>query len=559
MLPHNWNSLGKVLTFKDKMVVVLLLLVATLAFVFWVRYFYINITNEVPKAGGEYTEGIVGQPIYVNPLLSQTSEADSDLAQIIYSGLFKYDNKGEIVPDLAESFELSEDKRIYTVHLRQGVLWHDGQSFTADDVYYTATILQDPMYKSPLRQNWQGVTAQIIDENTLSFELKNPYAGFIDSLTVGILPKHIWENISPEKFSLADYNLHPIGTGPYKFVDFQKDASGNILSYVLGVNKQYYISAPYISRITFNFYQDEDALLEAYNKKEIMGMSNIAPSKIGQLKNTKSTRINELTLPRYFGLFFNEIKSAALADEKVRSALSLATDRKEIIDTVLSGKGVPTYGPIFSNMKEYRDAGELAELNLEKANNILEEADWKKGDDGVRRKGNTELTFEIVTTDWPELSKTADILKTQFEKVGVKVDVKVLTVSDLQQNYIRPREYDALLFGQSISFNPDLYPYWHSSQKRDPGLNLSLFENKDADGLLESIRQESDVAKRVDQTQQLQKILADEKPATFLYSPLYLYPTSTTLHTGEIGNVIVPAQRFSQINTWYVKTKRIFK
>lgn len=559
MLPHNWNSLGKVLTFRDKMVVALLLLVAASAFVFWVRYFYVNVTNEVPKAGGEYTEGVMGQPIYVNPLLSQTSEADSDLVQVIYSGLFKYDNEGEIVPDLAESFELSEDKRVYTVHLKEGVFWHDGQPFTADDAYYTVTILQDPMYKSPLRQNWQGVTTQIVDGKTLSFELKNPYAGFMDSLTVGILPKHVWENISPEKFSLADCNLRPIGTGPYKFVDFQKDASGNILSYELVANKQYHLPVPYISRVNFNFYQDEDALLEAYNKKEVMGMSSIAPSKIGQLKNTKSTRIHELTLPRYFALFFNEIKNASLAEGKVRSALSFAVDRKEIIDTVLSGKGVPAYGPIFSSMKEYRDAGELAEFNLEKANNILEEDGWKKGDDGVRKKGNAELAFEIATPDWPELSKTADVLKAQFEKVGARVEVKVLAVSDLQQNYIRPREYDALLFGQSISFDPDLYPYWHSSQKRDPGLNLSLFENKDADGLLESIRQESEDSKRIEQTQKLQQILADEKPAVFLYGPQYLYPTRTSLHTGDIGNVAIPAQRLSQINTWYVKTKRILK
>lgn len=548
------------LTFKDKGIVAFLLFVATAATVFWVWNFYVNITKQVPKIGGEYAEGIIGQPMYINPLLSQTSEADADLTQLIYNGLFTYDKDGAIIADLADSYELSEDQKTYTVRLKKNVFWHDGQPLKAEDVYYTVSILQDPMYKSPLRQNWQGVTVEVIDEYTLSFSLKNPYAGFMDSLTVGILPKHIWENISPEKFALAEFNLRPIGTGAYQFSDMQKDASGNILSYKLVANKQYYLGLPYISRINFNFYQDEDSLLEAYNKKEVMGMNNIAPSKTELIKNTKSTKINEFSLPRYFALFFNELKNAALADEKVRSALSLSVDRQVIIDGVLSGKGTPVYGPIAADTKEYRDPGELAEFNIEKANKILDEAGWKKeGDDNFRKKGNVELKFEIVTTDWPELSKTADILKTQFEKVGAQVDVKVLTVSDLQQNYIRPREYDSLLYGQAMNFNPDLYPYWHSSQKRDPGLNLALFENKDADGLLDSIRQESNQEKSIEQYHDFQKILADEKPAIFLYSPLYLYPVNNMLRSGDVHNVAAPSQRFNQVHLWYVKTKRILK
>lgn len=539
---------------------VLLLLAAISAFIFWAGYFYIDVTKQIPKIGGEYTEGIIGQPLYINPLLSQTSEADADLVQLIYNGLFTYDNKGVIVPDLAESYELSEDQKTYTINLKKGIIWHDGSPFTANDVYYTVTILQDPMYKSPLRQNWQGVTAEVVDDYTIAFNLKNPYSGFMDSLTVGILPKVLWENIAPEKFALADYNLRPIGTGPYKFVDLQKDASGNILSYSLISNKQYHLGVPYISKVTLNFYQDEDSLLAAYNKKEISGMSSLAPAKIASIKNTKSTNIHELALPRYFSVFLNELKNAALADAKVREALTLATDRQEIIRDVLSGKGSPVYGPIFSNMNGYRDPEGLAEFNIEKAKQLLDDAGWKMDSEaGVRKKGSTELSFGIITADWPELSRTADILKAQWEKIGVKVDVKVLTVSDMQQNYIRPREYDALLFGQSISFNPDLYPYWHSSQKRDPGLNLAMFDNKDADTILDSIRQESDPEKRDGQLQELQKILAQEKPAIFLYSPLYLYPTNNMLRGDEVENIASPSKRFSQVHLWYVKTKRVLK
>lgn len=546
-------------SFREKLVVALLLIVMVFSFGFWIWHIYTSMTNAVPKKGGEYVEGIVGQPLYINPLLSQTSVADSDLSQLMYDSLFTYDAKGAITPDLAESYEVSEDQKTYTVHLRSGVLWHDGKPLTAEDVVFTMNIVQDPAYKSPLRQNWQGVEVQQVDENTVAFVLKNPYFGFLDNLTTGILPKHIWENIAPEKFALAEYNLHPIGSGPYMFSDFQKDATGNILTYKLVAFKSYHDGEPFISKFTFNFYPDDDSMIEAYNKKEIMGISSISPEKMEMIKTKKSMNLHEFVIPRYFALFMNQSKSAALADDTVRKALSLGTDRKEIIDTVLHGKGMPLYSPIFPQMDGYKESADAQVFDVEKANQLLEDKGWKKSDDGIRAKNDTRLAFELVSTDWPELSQNAQILKTQWEKVGADVSVKVLTVSDLQQNYIRTREYDSMLFGQAISFNPDLYSFWHSSQKRDPGLNLALLDNKDVDKLLEDIRQESNPGARAEKYAQLQDLFYQENPAIFLYSPNYLYPLNAAVKGIAAENINLPSQRFIEVNKWYIKTKRVFK
>lgn len=501
----------------------------------------------------------MGQPLYINPILSQTSEADSDLVQLIYGGLFKYGQDGRAIPGIAEKFSVSEDQKEYTVHLRKDVKWHDGEQLTADDAYFTFNILQDPAYKSPLRQSWQGVEVNKLDEYTLTFTLKNPYIGFLDNLTVGLLPKHIWENIAPEKFALADYNLHPIGSGPFMFADFQKDAQGTILAYRLVAFKDYYEGKAYINKLNFNFYLDEDSLVNAYNKKEVMGMSSIAPEKVKDLKNGKSTNVQELIIPRYFSVFFNQTKNVALATDEVRKALELGVDRTELIEKILFGKGVALSSPFFPEMIGSGEAVRQ-QAEIESAQKILDEAGWKlDAGDGVRKKNDTELAFELVTTDWPELNQTAELLAAQWKKIGAKVTVKVLTVSDLQQNYIRTREYDSLLFGQALSFNPDLYSFWHSSEKRDPGLNLSLFDNKDADSLLESIRQESNLAKRQEQYAQFGKILEKENPAVFLYGPYYLHPTSTVLRGVETKNINAPAERFTGVNKWYVKTKRVLK
>lgn len=548
----------RALTFKEKIAVTLLIMIIGASFAFWVNSFYLNFTKAVPKTGGEYVEGIVGQPLYINPLISQTSEADSDLAQLIYGGLFKYDKDGNIVPDLAESYLISDDQREYAVSLKKDILWHDGQQLNAQDVFFTYNILLDSAYKSPLRQNLQGVDISLADDYKIIFTLKNPYVGFLENLTVGILPKHIWENIAPEKFALAEYNLHPIGSGPYVFSDMQKDATGNILTLKLASFKKYHDGAPYISNITFNFYPDDDSLISAYNKKEVMGMGSIPPQNIKDIKNIKSTNIHELVMPRYFSVFFNQTKNVALAGDEVRKALNLSVNRKQLVDNILYGKGVALVSPFFPKMEGYEDKS--TEIDIDGAKKILDDAGWVLDEnEKVRKKNGDKLEFELVTADWSELVQTAELLKEQWSEIGAKVNIKVLAVSDLQQNYIRTREYDSLLFGQAISFNPDLYSFWHSSQKRDPGLNLSLFDNKDADGLLESVRQETDQEKRIESYRQFQNLLSQEVPAVFLYGRYFLYPANTSVQGIDAENINNPQQRFVDVSKWYVKTKRILK
>lgn len=516
----------------------------------------------MPKAGGHYTEGIIGQPAYINPLLSYTREADDDLVHLIYSGLLKYNEKGELEEDLAERYEVSEDKKIYTVFLRRGVKWHDGESLDASDVFFTISVLKDQTYKSSLRFNWQGAEVRQVDDYTLEFSLKRPYFGFLDNLTIGILPKHIWEKISPEKFTLADYNLRPIGSGPYSFFDFQKDADGNILTYELNSFPEYYRGRPNISKITFNFYFDEnsEAIIEDYNKKEIMGMSSIVPEKIGRIKSPKTTELYEISLPRYFSVLFNQKESIPLANDKVREALAYATDRNEIIEKVQNGKGVAVFSPFLPSMEEFAGDIEKRELNIEKANLILEEAGWARGADGIRAKDGTALEFTLYTTDWPKLAQTADLLRDQWGKIGARVAVNVLSVSDLTQNHIRPREYDALLIGQNyFSFSPDPFEFWHSGEKDDPGKNISKFENTEADKLLSEARENLNKGERAEKYRQVQKIIAAEIPAIFLYSPYQIYPVNKKIKGINVKNLNSSAQRFSNIDKWYIKTKRVKK
>jgi peptide/nickel transport system substrate-binding protein len=554
-----WPKIVKVLSLKEKLFFFFLLLFFIGSSGFWGIHYYYSKTKAIPTYGGEYIEGIIGQPLHINPVLSDSNETDADLSRLVYSGLFKYNGRGELIPDLAENYDISEDKLTYTVHLKKNVTWHDDETFSADDILFTVNLLSDPAYKSPLRGNWQGIETNALDDYTLEFKIKTPYVGFLNNLTFGILPKHVWDSVPAGNFSLSSLNLKPIGTGPYKYSTIQKDSNDNILSYKLISNPNYFLGKPFISKITFNFYTDEESALSALNRKEIMGISSISPEKISDITIQKSVSVDKLEIPRYFAIFFNQTKSLAVASDEVRSALASATNRREIIDQVLSGQGEEVFSPFQKNMIGYSQDLDNSEFNLDKANEILDQNGWTRGEDGMRGKNGMGLEINLITTDWSELVKTAEVLKSQWEKAGVKVNLNSYSISDVQENYIRPREYDALLFGQIVGADPDPYSFWHSNQKKDPGLNLSLFDDSEADKLIENARVEFDAGKRAQDYMDFQKILTKEIPAIFLYSPDYIYPISRKIQGTDIKTLISADDRFSEINNWYIKTQRIKK
>ncbi len=555
-----WQKFFQVFSAREKMTVLSLVFIAIFSLAATLAGVYYYFTKPVPILGGEYSEGIIGQPMYINPVLAAGNEADADLSRLIYSGLFKYDSSGKIVPDLTENYEISDNQLEYTVYLKKEIKWHDGEPFSADDVIFTVQAIQDPAFKSPLRQNWQGVGIEKIDENTIKFILPSPYAFFLNNLTVGILPSHVWETVAPTNFALAEYNLRPVGTGPFEYSDFEKDSGGMILSYKLIANQDYFGEKPYIKSMNFEFYPDEDSMIEAYNNKQIFAMSSISPEKLNNIKSKRSANIISTNLPRYFAVFFNQQKSKALADKDVRKALSFATNRKEITDKVFDGQGKEVLSPISVGTFKVADEIKKYDFDPEKAKKILDDAGWKMGDGGFRLKDGQTLEFTIVTTDWPQLVQTADILKSQWEAVGVRVNIDSESVGDIQQNFIRPREYEIFLFGQSwLTAEPDPYSFWHSSQTKDPGLNLSLYSNSDADKILDKLRVETNEEKRIDLYKKFQQTVTDDIPAIFLYSPNYLYVVNKKIQGIEISSLVSADERFAGVAKWYMKTKRVRK
>ncbi|OIO46783.1 MAG: hypothetical protein COY09_02795 [Candidatus Portnoybacteria bacterium CG_4_10_14_0_2_um_filter_39_11] len=542
----------------------------------WLIIGYQQKTQATASSGGIYPEGLIGQPRYINPLFSSYNDPDRDLTSLIFSGLLKYDCQGELVPDLAEKYTVSQDGKTYDVIIKNDIKWSDGEELNADDIIYTIQTAQDPSFNSPLQPNWQGVNVEKIDQYNIRFTLKTPYAPFLHHLTTGILPRHIWQSIDATNFPLAQHHLSPISSGPYRFKKLQKDADGNIRYLELTLFKDYFGPKPNIETLAFRFYPNQDDAIAGLNKGEVDGLSYITAQNKNKIQDIADVDLTSIQLPRYFAIFFNQSQNKALATKEVRQALNLTTDKKAIVDDLLNGQGQIINSPLDFNFPLKVAPIVNTDVNPSQAQEILDKAGWKqppdeqspvKNDQGItirqktigRDAAPTLLEIDLVTTDWPELSDVGQLVKKQWEQIGAKINLQIVELAAIQQDFIKSRNYQALLFGEILSADPDPFAFWHSSQKKDPGLNLALYDNPKTDKLLEEARQESNSDIRTQKYQEFQKILTDDLPAIFLYNPVYLYPVSHKLKGVNITRIYLPNQRFCQIEDWYLKTKRIPK
>ncbi len=541
-----------------------------------------HFTVEIPSAGGTIREGIVGTPRFINPLIS-ISDADRDMVNLIYSGLLKSTENAGLIPDLAEGYTISPDGKVYTFILRSDAVFHDDTPLTADDVVFTIERAQDPFLKSSKRANWEGVTVEKISDHEVRFTLKQPYAPFAENMTLGILPKHLWQDTDAETFSFSQYNTEPIGSGPFKIKSIHTNSSRVPVTYELAPFTDYTFGKPFVSHFTVHFYKNDAELLRAFEQGDVDNVSTVAPEYAKQLSGANS-RIETTTLPRVFGLFFNQNQAAIFTHVEIRSALNMSAPREQIVRDVLLGYGNPINGPIPPGLLPTNPATTSLALSsttavkstgtstpvlststpLELARKMLDRNGWKPNStDNVLEKTinkqKVRFEFSISTSNTPDLKKAAEILKQEWEKLGANVEIKTFDMGDLNQSVIRPRKYDALLFGEIIGRDLDLFAFWHSSQRNDPGLNIAIYTNSRVDRLLEDARTSSSTAARFEKYRQFENEIGKDIPAVFLYSPDFIYIISNAIQGFSVLHATVPSERFGAVNLWHTETDRVWK
>ncbi len=520
---------------------------------------------DTPTRGGSLTEGVIGSPRFINPILS-ISDADRDLTALVYSGLLRATPSGSYEPDLASAYSVSDDGKVYTFILRDTAAFHDGVSVTSDDVVYTITKAQDPALKSPLRANWDGVVAEAVDPQTVRFTLKTAYAPFIENLTLGILPKARWEGVGDEEFPFSDLNAEPVGSGPYRIERITRSSSGIPNSYTLHSFKGYALGEPYLDTLTMRFYQSENALIAALDDGEVDSASGISPRNLGTLPRGN---VHTSPLNRVFGVFLNQNQSAVLRDKTVRQALNQSINRTELLEEVLQGYGTPLQSPVpptlLGGTASATSSATTAELAAAARASLLA-AGWKEGADGILQKttgsGKTAQTitleFDLATANVPELRAAAEYLRASWQQAGARVNVKIFEAGDLSQNVIRARKYDALLFGEVVGRELDLFAFWHSSQRNDPGLNIAGYANATADKALSDLRATGDNTKRQELLRTFLTELDRDIPAVFLYAPDFVYSIPNDIAGVRLGFIETPSDRFLSVNRWHRETDSVW-
>lgn len=481
-------------------------------------------TQVVAQSGGTFTEGLTGQPVFINPVMP-TTEADRDLARIIFSS----------VDEVAESVKYSEDGKTWNVRIKENIFWHDGQRLTADDIIFTLEVIQDPDSRSPLHASFQGVAAERVSELEVRFDLRNTYVFFADDhlKNLRIIPKHIFANIPVQNMKLSSFGLNPIGSGPYKMDSYEKNGDGIITDMHLASNEEYFEGKPHINTLSFKFMKTTDELIRAYNLGQIDGFGIATAESLSENGVFIRNITHYLKSPRYYAVFINQnLAPEALQKQEVREALSATVDRERILNEVFATHAAPMYGPT-----------ELSENSVQEFDTSLLQG--------------LEINLTVPEEDF--LVKTANILKENWESHGARVNILIFSLRNIQETVLRNSDYEFILFGNITKENNDLFAFWHSSRRFYPDQNLALYENDTVDSLLETFRKTFDENERFETLASISTIISEDVPAIFLYSPRYLYIHAPKLNGFDESIVINTSDdRLNDIHEWHIKTKRAF-
>ncbi|MGI5836778.1 MAG: ABC transporter substrate-binding protein [Chloroflexota bacterium] len=518
----------------------------------------------VPDTGGAYVEAAIRNPDYLNPILLQYNQVDRDLCALIFSGLTRLDEHGLVVPDLAERWEIGDEGKSYLFHLKENVRWHDRTPFTADDVVFTVKAMQDPDFQGSqeVADLWRNVVVDQLDEFTVKFTLKEPFAPFLEYTTVGIIPRHLYADYLGEAMLSSPHNQRPIGTGPFKLARGEGaglEASISSDGIILEPHTEYYGPVPHLAQLRFRFYPDYASALAALEKGEVDGLPYLDIQDVSRLETNENLAVYSAPdYLRYTILFLNN-SSPLFKDRSVRQAIAHAIDKERLVQMILEGQGLPGKGPISPASWAFNPNAKDYEYDPTKAEALLETAGWiDSNGDGVREKDGTELSFVVLTNDNQRRIKAGELLAEDLRKIGFKTEVQATGWTDLLREYLASRTFVGAIAEQwLLTVDPDVYSLWHSSQAREGGYNLSGISNEQIDKILEEARRTVERTRRTQLYSEFQEIWAEECPSVLLYYPEFNWAVSSNIKGITLTTLIDGSSRFRHVTQWYVKTKQV--
>lgn len=523
------------------------------------------ITLPEAAPGGIYTEALVGSMGRLNPMLDWNNPADRDINRLIFSGLMKFDSRGLPQPDLADAWGASADGTVYNFSIRQNAQWHDGQPVTSDDVIFTIELIKSSgsLFPQDIKDLWSQVEVRKLDDKTLQVRLPEPFAPFLDYATFGIMPRHLLESVPADQLASAEFNLNPVGSGPYRF-DRLLVSGGQITGVVLVANTNYYLRPPFIEQVVFRFYPTSAAAFDAYRRGEVLGVSQLTNDVLEAALREPTLSVYTSRLPQ-MGLVFlnnNNPNVAFLQSDKVRRALMLGLNRTIIVSHILQGQAIIADGPILPGSWAYFDEIEQFDYNPDAAMQLLKEEGFviPVGGGEVRSKDGQFLSFSLLYPDTPLHAQIAQAIQSDWALIGVRVELHAVPYDSLVNDYLATRNYQAALADLNTSRTPDPDPYlfWHQSEATG-GQNYSQWDNRTASEFLEVARTTADFSERARLYRNFQVVFARDMPSLPLYYPVYSYGVDAQLQGVQVAPLYDTSDRLALITEWYLVTRRILE
>jgi peptide/nickel transport system substrate-binding protein len=521
----------------------------------------LNLILPQPESGGIYTEGLVGSFGRLNPILDLYNPADRDIDRLLFGGLFKFDSRGIPQTDLAESWGNTPDGTTYNVTIRANAFWHDGEPVTTDDVLFTLSLLrsQYSAYPADVRALWDEVEVTRLSDKTIKFALTEPFVPFLDYLTFGLLPAHLLESVPADQIANADFNLEPVGNGPYRF-DHLMVEDGQVTGVVLVASENYYGKASFIEQVVFRYYPTAQAAMDAYHQGEVLGISQITTEILSDALAEKNMALYSGRLPRISLILFN-LKNAEvpfLQEKIVRRALILGLNRQWMVDTYLHSQAIVADSPILPGTWAYYMGVPHIDYDPDAAIASLKTDGYILPADGsVRAKNSQQLAFTLLYPDDELHALLAQSIQKDWADIGVQVTLQAVSYDSLLNDFLVPRQYQAALVDLDLSRSPDPdpYPFWHQAEATG-GQNYSQWDNRTASEYLEQARVLVDQNVRARLYRNFQSIFARELPALLLYYPVYTYGVDLRVQGVQIPPLFEPSDRFNNVSDWYLVTRR---
>jgi peptide/nickel transport system substrate-binding protein len=515
-----------------------------------------------PVSGGLYTEALVGEFGRLNPLLDYNNPADQDIDRLLYSSLIRFDDRGVPWGDLADTWGISQEGNVYNLSIRPEAVWHDGEPLTSEDIVFTVdTMLMEGMpTPDNLKSLWEQVEVIALNENTVQFRLPEPFAPFLDYLTFGVIPKHLFDGLSAEQIIDSPFNLSPIGSGPYRFERLITE-EGAIQGVLVSVFEDYHGSNPYIEQITFTYFPDHAMAMNAYQNGEVMGINQLDPETLKEALREPELNLYTGRLPDLALVLLNldEPSLPFFEDSDVREALLMGINRQKIINEILSGQGVIAHGPILPDTWAYYEEIKQFPFDPDQAIEVLQEAGYTIPATGgnVRAREGIALAFELIYPDQEPFRSIAASIQKDWERIGVKAVLKAVPAEEIISDYLDPRSYDAALveFELGPSPDPDPYPFWHQTQVTG-GQNYSQWNDRQASEFLEQARVDVDPGSRTRLYRNFQVRFTQQLPALPLFHPVYSYAVDQQVQAVQMGPVYVSQDRFNTISDWFLLARQ---